>query len=140
MKRYRISILEVSEYKWAGFGRLGTQTGETIFYTGREDDVHQSRVAIVTTRYASEYLESWTHDSNCIITAIFYSKYIKATIAQVYAPTNDAEDETKGTFYNHLQKTLDVAPRHGMLLVMGDWNAKVEEGPQGESNIVGKHG
>lgn len=115
MKRYRISILEVSEYKWAGFGRFRTQTGETIFYTGREDDVHQSRVAIVMTRYASECLESWIPVSNCIITATFYSKYIKSTIVQVYAPTNDAEDETKETFYNQLQKTLDVVPRQDML-------------------------
>ena len=52
-KRYRISILEVSECRWAGFGRLRTRTGETILYSGREDDVRQSGVAIFMTRHAS---------------------------------------------------------------------------------------
>lgn len=43
------------------------------------------------------------------------------------APTYDAEDEAKENFYDQLQKTLDEVPRHNMVLVMGDWNAKVGE-------------
>ncbi|KAL9971499.1 hypothetical protein ACROYT_G017670 [Oculina patagonica] len=38
---------------------------------------------------------------------------------QVYAPTNEAEDAAKDTFYDQLQKTLDAVPRHDMLLVIG---------------------
>lgn len=45
----------------------------------------------------------------------------------MYAPTNDVEDKVKETFYDQLQKALDAVPRHNMLLVMGDWNAKVGE-------------
>ena len=76
MQQYRISIVGVSECRWAGFGRFETQTGETILYSGREDDVHQTGVAIVMTRYASGCLESWTPVSDHIITVRFYSKYI----------------------------------------------------------------
>ena len=68
------------------------------------------------TRYASRCLESWIPVSEWIITARFHSKYIKTTIVQVYAPTNEVEDEAKETFYNRLQKVLDAVPRHDMLL------------------------
>ena len=47
MQRYRISVLVVSECRWSGFTRLRTQTGETILYSGREDDVHQSGATIM---------------------------------------------------------------------------------------------
>ena len=60
MQRYRISILGVSECRWSGFGMPRIQTAENILYSGREDDVHQSGVAIVMTRYASRCLESWS--------------------------------------------------------------------------------
>ena len=59
---------------------------------------NQSGVAIVMTRYASRCLESWSPVKDQIITARFHSKYIKATVVQVYTPTKEAEDEAKETF------------------------------------------
>ena len=56
----------------------------------------------------------------------------------MYAPTKEAEDEAKETFYDQLRKVLDAVPRHDML--MGDWKAKVGARQEGESGIVGKHG
>ena len=64
----------------SGFGRPSIQTAENILYSGREDDVHQSGVAIVMTRYTSRCLESWSSVSDWIITARFHCKYIKTTI------------------------------------------------------------
>ena len=46
-------------------------------------------------RYATRSLESWTPASDRIVMARFYSRYIKTTIVQVYAPTNEAEDRTR---------------------------------------------
>lgn len=42
-------------------------------------------------------------------------------------------------FYDQLQKIVDEVPRHDMLSVVGDWNAKVGE-QVGEKGIVGKFG
>ena len=57
-----------------------------------------------------------------------------------YAPTNEADDEVKDDFYEQLQKIVDEVPRHDMLLVIGDWNAKVGEQQLGEEGIIGKFG
>ena len=132
-----IDVLVISECRWS-FGRLRTQTGETIIYSGRDDDIHQSGVAIVMSKKASQCLDSWIAISDRIIKARFYSRFIKTTIIQVYAPTNEAEDK-EDDFYE-LQKIVDEVPRHDMFLVVGDWNAKVGEKQVEEKGIVGTFG
>lgn len=140
MARYSIDILGISECRWSGFGRLRTQTGETIIYSGRDDDIHQSGVAIIMSKKATQCLDSWRAISDRIIEARFHSRFIKTTVIQVYAPTNEADEEEKDDFYEQLQKIVDEVPRHDMLLVVGDWNAKVGEQQVGEEGIVGKFG
>ena len=50
---------------------------------------------------------------------------------QVYAPTNNANSED---FYNQLKSVLEAVPEHELLIVMGDWNAKVGQAEEGEEN------
>jgi len=40
-------------------------------------------------------------------------------------PTNDAEDECKEEFYEHLQREAKATPRHDVLILMGDMSAKI---------------
>ena len=42
----------------------------------------------------------------------FYSRFIKTTVIEVYASTNEADDEVKGKFYEQVQKIVDGVPRH----------------------------
>ena len=140
MTRYGIGILGISECRWSGFGRLKARTGETIIYSGRDDDVHQSGVAIIISKKVAQCLDSWRPISDRIIEARFFSRFIKTTVIQVYAPTNETDDEVKDDFYEQLQKIVDEVPRHDMLLVIGDWNAKVGEQQLGEEGIVGRFG
>ena len=62
------------------------------------------------------------------------------TLRQVYAPTNDADEETKDSFYDKLQSVIHLTPRHDITIVAGDLNAKVGTKLDGEDGIVGEHG
>ena len=75
-----------------------------------------------------------------IIYARFFSRYVKLSIIQVYAPTNEANDEDKDNFYEQLQTVVDSVHKHDILLVMGDFKAKVGEHNEGYENIIGSHG
>ena len=67
-------------------------------------------------------------------------RYIRTSIVQVYAPTNDAKAEAKDVFYEQVQNVLDKIPKHDIVILMGDWNVKVGDQQDGEEGVVGHHG
>ena len=52
------------------------------------------------------------------------------TIIQVYAPTSSYDDSDVDEFYRELQSLVDQTPKQDILVVQGDWNAKVGEDTQ----------
>lgn len=116
MAKYKVEILGISECRWTGSGQVRTQTGVNIIFAGRNDNQHQSGVAIMMSKEASRALESWNPVSDRIITARFKSKHIKTTIIQVYAPTNDADTNEKDGFYELLQQVYDRTSRHDIII------------------------
>ena len=89
------------------------------------------------TKKAEQALLEWKPISDLIIYAGFFSKYVKLSIIQIYAPTNETKVEDKDNFYEQLQTVVDSIHKHDILLVMRDLNAKVGEGYE---NIIGRHG
>ena len=85
------------------------------------DNNHREGVAIVMTPTAKKSL-------------------IETSIIVFYAPTNDAEEEKKNTFYQQLQKAIGKIPTHYVLLIIGDLNAKVGSLNEGREQTIGKHG
>ena len=111
-----------------------------VILSGTEDNIHRHGVAIMMTKKAEQALMKWKPISDRIIYARFFSKYVKLSIIQVYAPMNEANIEDKDNFYEQLQTVVDSVHKHDILLVMGDLNAKVGEDNEGYDNIIGSHG
>ena len=68
----------------------------------------------------------------------FQGKPFNITVIQVYAPTSNAEVAEVEWFYEHLQDLLELTPKKDVLLIIGDWNAKV--GSQETPGVTGKFG
>ena len=65
--------------------------------------------------------------SSRIITIRIRASPFNITIIQAYAPTSDYADTEIETFYEQLPEVFDETPKKGILIVQGDWNAKVGE-------------
>jgi hypothetical protein len=71
------------------------------------------------TRKAARVLTEWNPVSPRMISAGFETKFQKTTIIQVYAPTNNANED----FYFSLQTTANAVPKRDILLIKSDFNA-----------------
>ena len=139
MKRCHLNILGISECRWTGAGRIKSSDGFTIIHSGKDEE-HSSGVALILSKDAAKSLIEWEPISDRLIRARFDSKYCKLTIIQCYAPTNQAEDESKDEWYEQLQRAVSKVPHHDMLLIIGDMNAKVGSDNSDRETAMGRHG
>ena len=124
MARYRWNILGLCEVRWKNFGETSTHEGHKLFYSGRIDR-HEHGVGFLVHREITSCVMGCRPVSSRIITIRLRATPFNITIVQVYAPTTDYPDEEIEAFYNELQEVLDQIPKKDILVVQGDWNAKV---------------
>ena len=60
-----------------------------------------------------------------MISVCFQGKPFNITLIQAYAPTSNTEEAEVEWFYEDLQDLLELTPKKDVLLIIGDWNAKV---------------
>ena len=138
-REYKLEVLGISEARWSGSGKMVLTSGETVLWSGREVG-HESGVALMLSKHAAKCLEEWKPVSDRILIARFFSRYVATTIVVCYAPTNEADDEAKEQFYGQLQATVRRVPKHDLVIVGGDFNAKVGGDNRNRERTMGKFG
>ncbi|KAK2718062.1 hypothetical protein QYM36_006751 [Artemia franciscana] len=139
MDNYGLGILALSEVRWTGAGRQNLDMGYTILHSGLGKN-KEAGVAIMLSKPASKALTKWTPINERIITARFAGKNAKLTLVACYAPTNDADDVTKDSFYNILQAVAKDIPSHDLICFAGDFNAKVGNDKSYCPEVLGSEG
>ena len=72
-----------------------------------------------------------------MISVCFQGKPFNIMVIQAYAPTSNTKEAEVERFYEDLQDLLELTPKKDILLITGDWNAKVgsQEIPGVKSNL-----
>ena len=75
-------------------------------------------------------------ENDRMISVHFQGKPFNLTVIQVYAPTSNTEEAEVEWFFEDLQDILELTHKQDVLLIIGNWNAKV--GSQEIPGVTGK--
>ena len=99
MNNYSLAIMGIAEARWTGVGKQTLSSGETIIWSGRQDNDHQEGVTlIIDSKYTNTLLQR-----KPISERLFYvrlnARHVKLSIIVSYTPIEDADEEDKDNFY-----------------------------------------
>ena len=130
-----LDILGIGEMTWIGSGHFRS-ANNTVMYSGH--NTHRKNcVGMITANRVSKSLIGYKAVNDRIIYIRVRAHPVNITSVQVYAPTTSAEAANLEDFYSDLQEALNEIPKKDVLVIMGDWNAKIGKGE--EPGTVGRH-
>ena len=117
-------ILGLADVRWMQFEETPTDKGHKIWYC-REDLEHRYGVTFIVRKEVVGSIISCTPISSRLISIQISGRPGNFTVIQVCAPTSDHEDEAVKQFYEQLDGITAKTPKKNILVVQGNWNAKV---------------
>ncbi|CAF1348390.1 unnamed protein product, partial [Didymodactylos carnosus] len=151
LKQYKIQIGVLCETGMYDSG-VSELADHTIIHSGLPSDEKTKRahgMAVCLDQSAAKVWKAsgsaWEAVSSRILTVRLGCKPINITVIAVYAPVNPAngqksEVEASEDFYKCLQETIDKVQKQDMVLVMGDFNARLgQQQNLTAGEVVGRH-
>lgn len=135
LRELNIDIAGISEVRWTGNGKI-TRNGYSLYFSGGE--THENGVGIIIKEEMERIVEFCTPVSERIIVIKLNTCFVKTVFIQVYVPTSTHSDEECEKFYEKLHNAMKIVGSQERLIIMGDFNAKIGKG--GDGNTVGQFG
>ena len=137
MDRIGVDICGLSEVRWKGQGHFTTREGHTVIYSGEKVQGHQG-VAIWMHKKVAGALIGYEPINSRLLVVRINAKPRCISLIQVYAPTSGSDELTVNQFYQDLSEAVKHVPARDILMVIGDFNAKV--GRTNTTPVVGPGG
>ena len=138
LDKFKWEIIGISETHWTETGEF-TEEGYKILCSS-DERLHRKGVALILNKTAHRALIGYNPISSRLITARFHTQIGAVTVIQVYAPNTGDPDEVADEFYDELQHAVNTTPSSDMLVIMGDFNAKVGSDNENWQDNIGKFG
>ena len=136
MKRFKYDIIGISEVRWTGKGE--TSLGDFIW--SGEETLHMRGVGFLLSAQAKKALIGYKPISSRIISARFDAAPFKISVIHVYAPTSASSEDEIEAFYNDIEEILTKTDKKDIIIMTGDWNAKIGSENADWESVMGKYG
>ena len=129
LNRYKWNVLGLCEMRWKGMGKTTTHEGHKMYFSGR-DHRHEEGVEFLVHKNTISAVMGCRPVSSRVITIRLRVSPFNFTIVQVCAPTTTHSVEEIEDFYQQIQEVIVETPKEDIVVVQGDWNAKIGEDAQ----------
>lgn len=144
LRIFGIDIAALSETRLADEGQLKEEKGGyTFFWKGKPADeprIHSVGFAIKNSLISHLSELPVGVNERLMTIRLMLACNQKATVVSAYAPTLNAQDEVKETFYAELDNILTKVPKEDKLILLGDFNARVGRNHNLWRDTIGKEG
>ncbi|XP_071580583.1 craniofacial development protein 2-like [Temnothorax nylanderi] len=133
-------ITGISETHWKRSGHFDTEK-YTFYFSGNETNSFAG-VAIAIPKQWNKSVLGYNPINERLISIKLSASPTPLNIIQAYSPTSTAEDKVVECFYNQLETCITKIPKKELLIVLGDFNAKIGDTSMDMSlrNTVGNYG
>ena len=104
----------------------------TVISTLWQESLRRNRVALIVNKRVQNAVLGCNLKNNRMISVHFQGKLFNITVIQAYTSNTNVKEAEVERFDEDLQDLLELTPKKDVLLIIGDWNAKVgsQEIPQ----------
>ena len=142
-----VKLLALSESRWTGCGITRIRSTTTVHSGSSSNHVCSGAIALSSHACSSlEAASSVFHPiSECIICISLKIHLSYASVIAIYAPTNPVSYGAEASvqsdnIYDLLQDTLSSFPPRDMVILLGEYNARVGSNFVSHSSVIGLHG
>ena len=135
MERNKVNILGLCEVRWKECGDFLSDDIRIIYSGGTKSE---AGVAILMDKKVRNNVMEVKCVNERIMKVKIRSEPVNSAVIQVYMPTTASNDEEIEEMYEKVEELINEEKGKCNVIVMGDWNAVVGEGQDGQN--VGKYG
>jgi endonuclease/exonuclease/phosphatase family metal-dependent hydrolase len=135
--KYGMDVVALQEIRWRGHGRVN-KNNYSLFYSGPETRTGQYGTGfIINTKVKRSFL-SFEPLGDRMCKTRLKGRFRNLSFISAYAPTEETDNDEKTEFYDRLDKECSNVPKYDILVLLGDFNAKVGK-DDFLRHVAGKH-
>ncbi|VDN58433.1 unnamed protein product [Dracunculus medinensis] len=117
----------------------GSQQRYWVYLCGALDNWGKSGAAIFMSNKSHSVVNEWKSVSDRMAYAHFKGMFCNISVISVYVPVLSANDSDKDKFYAELQLLIKSIPKHNIVIIGRDWNARIGHNDAAMTSTIGKY-
>jgi len=119
-----LQVVALQEIRWKGKSQI-KKDKYNLYYSCKEDQTGYLGTGFIVKKEITKNVMGFEPINERICKIRLKGKYHNITLINIHAPTEEKDDNVKEQFYAELQQVQEKVPKHDLLVILGDCNAKI---------------